>query len=62
MNEAARIEEVGILWGDLNGLREIWDRAIVVAFGLKGAAAAKIGVGVLRIDLDCLTIIGDCPG
>ena len=32
----------------------------VVALGLKGAAPGKIGVAVLRIDFDRLTIIRDC--
>jgi hypothetical protein len=40
VSEAAMIEGVGILRADLNCLREICDRPIVVALGLKGAAAA----------------------
>ena len=32
----------------------------MVALGLKGVAAGKIGIAVQRIDLDCLTIICNC--
>jgi hypothetical protein len=46
VSEAATIEEVGILWGDLYRFREICNRAHVVALGLKGATSAKIGVAV----------------
>ena len=59
VSEAAMIEGVGILWGDLDRLSEICNRANLVALGLEGAAAAKVGVTVQRIDLDCLGIICD---
>ena len=40
---------------------EICDGAIAVALGVEGAAAVEVGVRVLRIDLDDLTIVRDCP-
>ena len=46
------IEGVGVLRADLYCLSEICNRANVVALGLEGAAAAKVGIAIARIDLD----------
>ena len=46
VSEAATIKGVVILRRDLDRLSEICDRATVVALGLEGAAAAKVGIAV----------------
>jgi len=46
VSEAAMIEGVGILRTDFDSLSEIRNGANVVALGLEGAAATKVGVAV----------------
>ena len=41
----------------MDDLGEIRDSKVVSALGLEDGTAVKVGVGVLRIDVDCLGIV-----
>ena len=51
----------GIFWVELDRLVVIGHRPVVVALGLKGAAAVVVGEGKFRVELDNRGAAVDCP-
>ena len=55
VSEAAIQISISVLRLDLDDLGEIRDSKVASALGLEDGTAVKVGVGVLRIDVYCLS-------